>query len=169
MNQPLKAAADALDATAKDLEDFRQAMQAIDSEDVTPQITNMAITRIIGVLSHMLESLGLLGEHISLLTGTMQSAGAVLAGQAVTVLHQCPECGLPLGSNASDANDDKNPCGCRTCTIVTQQHRNAVGNKCSDCGCLIGSNSDNCRRCLDEAYFQRTSAYQASQGPTHHG
>lgn len=158
MNQSLKLAADALDGASKDLEDFRQAMTAIASEEVTPQVADMAITRTIGVLSRLIESVGLLGEHVSVLTGTLTSAGAVLAGQAIPV-HQCPECGLPIGSNAS-SNDDNNPCGCQTCTEFARQHRNTIGNKCPDCGCLIGTNGSNCRRCLDEQYFQRVEANQ---------
>lgn len=163
MNQSLKLAADALETASKELEDFRENLEAVAPEDMLPPVADIAFTRMVGVVSRLIESVGLLGEHVSLLTATMTNAGAVLSGQVLITSHQCPECGLPIGTNAS-SDDDNNPCGCRTCTLALKQHHASVGSKCSDCGCLAGTNGENCRRCLDEAYFQR---HDASQGPKH--
>lgn len=135
-NQLLNQSANALEQASIELNKLRESTRDMrgDSNGIM-------------VLSHIIESTALLGQAISNLHARLTTAGVALAHEP----HQCPECGLPIGTNASHDNSN----GCHTCTLAAQQHAQSQGNKCPDCGCLIGTNTDCCARCRDEAYFQR--------------
>lgn len=144
-NQLLNQSANALEQASIELDKLRESTRDMGGD-----------SNGIMVLSLIIESTGLLGQAISNLHARLTTAGVALAHEP----HQCPECGLPIGTNAS--HDDSN--GCHTCTLAIQQHVQSQGNKCPDCGCLIGTNGVNCRRCLDEAYFQRTEKQRGLAG-----
>lgn len=146
-NNTLARSADALNTASKLLEQLQQYLTG----SACNSFENEAIGQLLLVTSHIIESVGLLGEELSMMQTTIRTAGAALTGELIAPPHQCPECGLPLGSNASNGTSS----GCQTCTVMVDVHRRMQGNKCPDCGCLIGTNTENCRKCLNEQFLQR--------------
>ncbi len=160
MNQTqLADAATALEKAAKQLDELRELIPDGMSDD---KALRHAGDLLLGTLHNVIEAVGGVGEQVRETQNTlmklsigMRAVGTIALGEGPAdrnpfQFHQCPECGLPIGTNTSL---DGHYSGCITCheallhQLAEIREAAHVPIHCPDCNCKLGTNPQNCQRC----------------------
>ena len=144
--------AERLDEVARQLEHVALVGTPPDNEQLVVMIFN-GIIEVVGGLGKQVVDLQELVRKIML---GLQCVGCLADSPTRDPRQprQCPECGLPLGTNAGG----EHTAGCTTCQAHLDGHLKELQElreeqTCSECNCKVGTNIENCSLCALVATF----------------